>query len=245
MAAMDTEGATTVRSQAPEMRERRPERERWMYGSEMSVEEREVSMGFVNNGSQIAALGGLGAFVLTILSFCGIVPVYLTAIAVIAAGAGLFFEAGAVAARYGRLPAEVAPGFWSSFALTFGALALLVAGADGITLGVLALIGFYAVPLTAIAVLVFGGGLMLGTGMSARLHRVEWGERHPWLGWINRTAPVTQFLLGAAVTVLGILAVAGYAPLSLSIVGMLLVGIALFLSGTAISGRIMHSLHRW
>ncbi len=246
MAVMDSEGNTSVHSQTPELREGRSERDRWMYERESPERQRQVSLEFVSSGSMIEAVGGFAAIVLSILSLVNVAAVYLIPIAAIAIGAALFFEGGAVMARYWRLPAEISTGPWASTELAVGVLAEFLAGATGVTLGILALVGLAPPMLTATVVLVFGVALVLGSGLTARLNRLEWGEaeKHPSIQAINRAATGTQFLLGFAAAVLGILALLSFYPFLLTTVSMLLIGIATFLSGTAISSRIMYALHR-
>ena len=99
----------------------------------------------------------------------------------------------------------------------------------------------------------FGVALVLGSGLTSRLNHLEYAvredvgqkERFAWPAhFINRVATGFQFLIGVAATLLGILALLGIASALLVMTSVLLVGLAAFLSGTAISSRIMHLLHR-
>ena len=257
MAAVSTEGNNALHTQAPEVREgeRKPEHERWMFRHEpWSPEyERQVSMEVVTSGSMIEAVGGFAAIVLAILSFATVAPAYLMPVATIALGMALLFEGGAVAVRYWRLPAEIATGRWASTELAVGMFAEFVAGLVGITLGILALLGIAATTLLSTAVLVFGVALLLGSGLTSRLNRLEFkvGEESPekespyrYVRFINRTATGIQVLIGLGATVLGILSLVGIASLTLTMISVLILGCSALLSGTAISSRIMHLLHR-
>jgi uncharacterized membrane protein len=51
-------------------------------------------------------------------------------------------------------------------------------------------------------------------------------------------------LIGLAATLFGILALPGIASVVLVMTSVLIVGLAAFLSGTAISSRTMHLMHR-
>jgi hypothetical protein len=52
----------------------------------------------------------------------------------------------------------------------------------------------------------------------------------------------SEALIGAGAIVLGILSLAGYAPLTLILVALLAVGASILLAGTAVSGRMFESV---
>jgi len=210
-------------------------------------------MEVVSSGSMIEATGGFAAIILAILSFCTVAPAYLVPVATIVLGTALLFEGGAVAARYWRLPPEIATGRWASTELTSGMFAEIAAGVAGVVLGILALVGLAPATLVATAMLVFGVALVLGSGLTSRLNHLEYSVREEAgkterlarpARFVNRVATGFQFLIGLGATVLGILALLGFASAILVMISVLIVGLAAFLSGTAISSRIMHLLHR-
>ena len=99
----------------------------------------------------------------------------------------------------------------------------------------------------------YGGSLLIGSTASARLNRVMLQaparEHDPWLSRLSQetmnAASGAEFMLGAASAVLGILAVVGVGPwLVLSLVSMLIVGIAVLVTGTAMSARTLSLLKR-
>jgi hypothetical protein len=214
--------------------------------------ERRVSIEVVSSGSMIAATAGFAAIVLGILSLLDLTPLYLVSIATLVIGVALMFEGGAVAARYWKLPEEIAKGPWSSFELASGMIVEILAGAAGLTLGILAIIGFIPLLLVTISVLIFGGALILGSGLTSRLNHIEYGSeteeskrvyyRGNW--FTNWLTVATQFLSGAAAIVLGILAAVGIVPLTLMAVSMLVLGFAALLFGSTVTNRTMHLLHR-
>lgn len=234
--------------------EKKPERERRFYEREPWSPERErrVSMEVVSSGSMIEATGGFAAIVLSIISLTNVVPMYLVPIATIVIGVVLLFEGGAVASRYWKLPSEIAAGRWASMELAGGMIAEFFAGLAGIVLGILALLGFVPVILTTISVLAFGSALVLGSGLTSRLNHLEYGiedeepkrafYRRFWL--TNWAAASVQIVFGFAAIVLGILALLGIATLTLTTISLLILGFSVLLSGSAISSRIMHLMHR-
>ncbi len=256
MGSVATEANNAGYAQSSEAREaeKKPERG-WRLGREpWSPEyERRVSMEVVTSGSMIEAAGGFAAIILAILSFATVVPVYLVPVATIVLGVALLFEGGAVATRYWRLPLEIATGRWASTELAIGMFAEFLAGVSGVVLGILALLGFAPIALLSAAVLVFGVALLLGSGLTSRLNHLEYEgreesrqtERFSWPArFVSRVATGFQFLIGLGAMLLAILALVGIASTVLIMTSVLIVGLAAFLSGTAISSRIMHLLHR-
>ena len=127
------------------------------------------------------------------------------------------------------------------------------AGITGIVLGILALAGVAPITLVSTAVLVFGVALILGCGLTSRLNHLELASGEETRGaerlyrpirFVNRTATGVQLVIGLAAAIFGIMALAGFATLGLIMVSVLILGFATFLTGTAISSRIMHLLHR-
>ena len=234
--------------------ERRTEHERWARGFEpWSPEyERRISMEVVTSGSMIEATGGFAAVVLSILSLANILPMYLIPIATLVIGIGLLFEGGAVAFRYWRLPDEISAGRWASMELAGGMIAEFVAGITGVVLGVLAILGFIPLILATVSVLVFGGALVLGSGLTSRLESLEYGievegtkrtfYRRNVLGKIGTVS--VQIVFGFVAIVLGILSLLGVLPATLTAIALLVLGFSALLSGSAISNRIMHLLRR-
>lgn len=233
----------------------RPQRKHWMFSHEpwTPEETRKMSMEVIYSGSMVEAACGIGAIVLAILAFSMVVPAYLMPIAMIVLGGGLLIESGAVASRYSRLHSDMDQGFTATTASIMGMLAQFAAGAAGVTLGILSMLGLAPGILLPVAVLGFGGGLVLGSGLTARLN---WLESNPGneskengnpgfaTYLVNYLAAGIQVLIGLGVTVLGIITLAGVAPFILTIVSVLVIGVAVFLSGTAVSFRIMQLLRR-
>jgi len=104
------------------------------------------------------------------------------------------------------------------------------AGIAGIVLGILSF--FHSAPVfVAVSLLVYGGALLLSGGTLARLN---WLLTNPEGADSAAAAGGSgSAFMGLAVTVLGILAVIGLVPMTLSLVGLLCLGASAFFSGTS------------
>jgi hypothetical protein len=213
------------------------------------VDERKVWES-VATGSVTELVAGVGALGLAILGLAGVLPNLLAAIATIAVGAGLLFAGFGVAARYADVSVEIGDQPAQNTELTGGMIAEFVAGAAGIVLGILALLGTVPLILLSSAAIVFGAGLLLSAGVTSRLNGLtlehaaptERGRR------LSREAVTAaaglQALVGIGAVVLGILAVVGMVPLTLVLVALVSLGAAMLLGGTAIWGRSLNALRR-
>jgi len=203
----------------------------------------------VAGGSITEALAGLAAVALTIIALAGVLPGYLAAVATIAIGVALLAQGAAVAARWSKLVAET-PGYeWDSRSeLGSGMTAEILGGATGIVLGILALIGVAPYILIPVALLAFGGAMLVGTGATTDLGMMRGVGNFPRLERASREVTVaasgTQLLIGIAAIVLGILALIGIDPLVLSLVGLLATGASILFSGSAVSSRMLGILRR-
>ena len=79
--------------------------------------------------------------VLAILGLAGVVPMYMAFIATIVLGVALLFEGWALASRYSKLLSEMGGGLLTATELGGGITAEFLAGAAGVALGILALLG--------------------------------------------------------------------------------------------------------
>lgn len=176
-------------------------------------------------GGSIEAIASVGAIVLSILALAGLLVAPFTAIAVIAAGAALLFEASAMSSRARAQGMQHAGGVGAD----------AIAGIGGIVLGILSLIGLIPLVLEPIAAIILGAGLLL----SAK------GVEHEVYGEERRSSATSSVhvLVGAAAVVLGILGVLGLAPGVLTAVSMLAIGAGLLLSEVTIGGHLTHGLH--
>jgi len=193
----------------------------------------------IEAGSTSEAIAGAGAVVLGILGLIGVYPNTLDAIACIAAGAGLLMAGGAIAGRFSRLTNAVEPS--QPRQEVTGSLGMeALAGAAGVVLGILALLGIGTISLLAVAAIVLGAGLIMAGGARSRLESMSrfhvTGESRAMQDVVYVSSG-SDILVGVGVIVLGILALSGIAPLTLTLVSMLAVGAAILLGGSTIAAQ--------
>jgi hypothetical protein len=196
--------------------------------------------------SVAGTIGGAAAVVLAILGLAGIYPHLLVSVATIAIGVSLLFKAIAIAAEYPRILARTDS---SSAELGGGMSAEFLAGCAGIVLGILALLGIEFEPLTSIAVIVFGCGLIMGSAVVSRLNALKASASgadstaQKVVGEIVSGAMGMQVLVGVSAVVLGILSLIGIRPLTLTLVALLAIGASALLTGSAIAGKVIGIQH--
>ncbi|MEJ2215031.1 MAG: hypothetical protein P8099_00310 [Gemmatimonadota bacterium] len=217
--------------------------------AEHPIEEREETARTVMGGSAVESLGGVGAMVLAILALVGVLPFYLAAIATIAAGGGLLVQGSAIATRYSDLRFETATKEPAQVAELVGGVSLeTLGGIAGVALGILALVGVAPMALVSVAVLVFGGTLIMGAGTLARLNNAvlrTWSgseEHHSIAREAVRSAAATQVMVGIGAITLGILALSGVNPLTLSQVALIAIGASILFGGSSAAGRMTNLL---
>jgi hypothetical protein len=200
-------------------------------------------------GSVGEALGGAGAVVLAILGLAGVLPAITAPVASLAVGGGLMFVGGAVAARLSRLLKSTG-GALAQCELGSGMSAEFLGGGAGVVLSILALLRVAPTELLSVAALVYGGAILLGSGVTARLNHLQilGSQGHPLAQEVareaTRAAAGTQVLVGLGAIVLGILSLVGVAhETTLVLVAMLGLGGSILLSGSAVTGRIVGVFH--
>jgi hypothetical protein len=218
-------------------------------GEAVVPRDQERSMKIVTGGSLAEALGGGGAVLLAILGLAGILPGYMACVATIAIGVAFLAQGSAAAARWSRI-LDQTDGSPSSYASELGGVisAELFGGGVGLVLGVLALLGVMPGVLIPVALLVFGGALLIGSGGTVELGSMPGPGAYERFGRVTREASIaasgTQVLVGVGGIVLGILALVGPDPLTLSLIGLLAIGASILLSGSAVSARMMGMMRR-
>jgi hypothetical protein len=173
--------------------------------------------------------------VLAILGLLGLLPLTFNAIAAIALGAALLLGGAALARRYTHMvPVAAVSRARQEVA---GALGLqAIAGVAAIVLGILALLRIDSLQLLGVTAIVLGAALLAAGGALARLARAA-----RWLRGEADTAYATggwEALVGIGAVVLGILALTGHAPLTLTLIAMLSVGAAILAGGTVLAARL-------
>lgn len=211
-------------------------------------EERKIARA-IASGSLTEAIAGLAAAALAILGLAGVLPGYLAAIATIAVGVALLAQGGAAAARWSRIAAHTPGEEWDPRGeIGSGVNGEILGGAAGLVLGILALIGLAPQILIPAALLAFGGAMLVGTGATVDLGASRASVGSARFDRSSRDATLaasgTQMLIGITAIVLGILALIGVDPLTLSLVGLLASGASILFSGSAVSSRVLGLLRR-
>jgi hypothetical protein len=211
-------------------------------------------------GGLAESVAAVGVVVLSILALAGVLPITFLAISCIAAGAALVFEGAAVTSRVSTLLAARLP--MSTAELEGGFAAEVLAGVAGIVLGILALVGVGPLVLPIVAAIIFGAGMLLGSGMRSRLNMLRTESRGVTYEGAPFAAPTVspasattlesvvfvsaggEMLVGLGVLALGILALLGVDSLVLALIAYLALGGSLLLSGTAVGARLLGALRR-
>lgn len=203
-------------------------------------------------GAATESTGGVAVIVLAILALVGVIPRILNPVAGIVFGVAFMIEGAALAARQASLLEGVSSttGATGTQNLEAGSSVTieLAVGAAAIVLGILSLIGIVPGILMSALVTTAGAGLILSAGWKQRLSEVQanlaTSETAAQDASVSRiatgSAAGAQFLAGIAVTVLGIIGLTGAGvPMIMSSVGLLVLGCAITLSGTALASRML------
>ncbi len=202
-----------------------------------------LTAGLTGGSSMFLTIGGAAAIVLTILGLANLYPGYMAAISVIAIGGVMALQGITLGSRYSRLVAETG-GRHGASEIGTGLTAEFIAGAAGVALGILSLLGLDPAVLTPIAVIVLGSGLLIGAGVPNRLAHLASASTssHPQLQHAVSEAVMAssgaEVLVGGGAVVLGIIALVGEIPITLTLVALLAMGAATLMTGTAIAGKI-------
>jgi hypothetical protein len=206
----------------------------------------------VKYGGFADAIGGIATMVLAIVGLSGGSTNMMVAIATIVFGTALLILGGTMLSEYAHIIFSPAGTSTNEFSFSGGGLAgLFLVGAAGIVLGVLAVLGIFPVELTAIAVIAFGGALMLSSSavwhlhqlkrsmMMARESRDQRFGSEILAGEMASGSAGIQALAGLAAVVLGILAVVGARPGVLTLIALLVLGTTIVMTGSAMSGTVL------
>jgi hypothetical protein len=201
-------------------------------------------------GGVVDAIGGVATIILAIVALSGVNQPMLAAIATIVFGAALLIQGGTMLTEYTKLMSPLGTGMTEEVAGGGGLSALFLVGAAGIVLGVLSLIGIAEHTLMAAAVIAFGSALLLSSNSVWHLYRAKQASYRAGAaparsgaeflaGEMASGSAALQCLAGLAAIVLGILAVTGTNPNVLTLVGLLVLGATVLLTGSTLSGAVM------
>lgn len=209
-----------------------------------------------NKSSMGQTIAALATIVLTILGLAHVVPEFLVAIATIVFGAVLLLHGSAMITEYARV--NVRPGATATpgvYAGDGGLSAILLAGAAGVVLGILALLGISTHELTAIAVIAFGAASILSASSGLRVHLATMSlatpdERSQRLvddalasDMLSSGAGIFG-LAGLSAIVLGILALAGFSSVVLILIALLTLGSINALAGLDLASTLANAYSR-
>lgn len=210
---------------------------------EERADDRRLVTAFLS-GSGAEVIGGIGAVTLAIIGLSNVAPGFMVTIATIVLGAAFLIEGGAVAAEYSDILDRTSHGTLVKAEWSGGMSMDMVAGAAGVVLGILALIGIAPQVLVGASVITFGAALAMSYGTVTRLNELRIDAEEELQPKVKRVAKQAllgaagaQVLLGVGVIVLGILVLIDIAPMELSLIGLLVVGASLIISGSAVGGR--------
>jgi hypothetical protein len=199
-------------------------------------------------GGFVDAAGGIASVVLAIIGLAGTASETMIAIAVIIFGAALLIQGGTLLSEYARI---MFPPGGSATVEQFGGgslSAVFLAGAAGIVLGILALLGLNPTILTAAAIIAFGAALVLSSNSVWHLHLLkrsalrsqrEAGANEILANEMAFGSASLQALAGLAGVVLGIIGLAGSHTVTLTLVALLALGGTLILTGSTLSATVM------
>ena len=212
-----------------------------------------------SSGAAVEAIGGLGVIVLSILGLIGLAPDYLGPIAGIVFGVSVLIQGTAIAAEHESLFSRVAGTMFRQIELGSGMTAEIMAGGAAIVLGVLALLQISTDVLLPALVISGGAAIMLTAGAVRRLNdlKLEAAESDDSAQRVMRAttsgAAASQVLAGIAAVVLGIIALASTSSaaattsvtwMTLSLVGLIVLGASIMMSGGSLTGRFVQMINR-
>ena len=215
-----------------------------------NVHEEKLSAEFIFSGALAETITGAGVVVVSIIGLAGFLPMVMLPVAIMALGSSFLFEGGAVASRLSNLLSEASEGRIDIAELGGGLSAEFIAGFGGITLGILSLVQIVPMILAPISAIVFGGALVMGSGVKARVNHLTISDRkeHRLVRDIARevliAASGVEILVGMGAIALGILGVIRIIPIELSLVAILSVGGTILFSGTALGGKMLSLFRR-
>lgn len=192
----------------------------------------------------VEGVGGAGAVVLAVLGLIGVLPEALASISAIAIGISLLIGGGTVASQYSKFLVRTEPGYAD---IVRGGLGMeVLCGFAGAVLGILALVGLAPLTLLPACAIVFGCALLMASAATARTNTMKQTtgdvavmRRQELAREAVYAASASEVLMGAASAVLGILALANFSPLTLTLVAMLVIGTSVTLSGLSVAAKLL------
>jgi len=188
-------------------------------------------------------VGGASTVIVAILGLVGLYAPILVVIATILFGVTLLIHGNTILSEYARISVLAGPTSPINAFNASARSAVVLLGAGGIALGVLALLDFNSAVLTPIASIMFGVALILSSVSAWHLDVLRrasgWGEQSPRELIANQMAfdSIGIQVFGAlAAVVLGVLAASGASnDLTFNLAALLVLGSALVLKGGSLN----------
>ena len=213
------------------------------------VHSEKLTAELILGGALAETITGAGIIVVSIIGLAGFMPTIMISIATIGLGMSFLFEGGAISSRLSYLLSQVTEGRLDIAELGGGLTVEFIAGFGGIALGILSLVGVRSIILLPIAAIAFGGALVMGSGVKARINHLTIDQEENVLAReIARQAVIAangvEILVGMGAIALGILGILNIHPIELSIIAILSVGGMILITGTAIGARMLSLFRR-
>lgn len=196
-------------------------------------------------------IGGVATVLLAILGLAGLYAPILAAIATVLLGVALLAQGRSLLAQYGQASVEAAARTPVSASAAPVRFAVILLGAAGAALGVLALLDVNSAVLTPIASIMIGAGLVFSSVSAWHLNAIrrasatgEASARDALANQMIFDSLGVQSFAGLAAILLGVLAASGATyDLTFNLVALLILGSALALKGGGLN-TILLSLMR-
>ncbi|NLE02234.1 MAG: hypothetical protein GX640_20420 [Fibrobacter sp.] len=199
----------------------------------------------IAGGSFSESFVGAASVALAILGLSGVLPFWMATIGVIALGVAFLIEGAAISSTISDLTAADKAGQLDITDIGGGMTTEFLAGLAGITLGILSLLGISSALLLGIAIITFGGAMVMGSPSVAQLNYLSSDRSN-----ISNIQLIAREALGAAsnlklaggigTIVLGILAITDLPQYGFVLIGLITAGFTMFVSGSALGTRMVN-----
>lgn len=201
-----------------------------------------------SRGPVAESIAALVTVMLTVLGLGDVAPELTTTIAIIVLGGGLLLHGFAIIGEYAH--ASVASPTGAKCVGDVGLAGMLLAGATGVVLGILAFLGFRATGLTTFAVIAFGGAFSLRGGSVLLVNL--WGLGASLARKRNQRVASKMLLSsagffglgGLSAILLGVLALARFNPADLVMIALLTLGCVNAITGVDITYAVASACRR-
>ncbi|HLI23238.1 MAG TPA: hypothetical protein VKV32_19085 [Stellaceae bacterium] len=190
------------------------------------------------------SVGAIAIIVLSVIGLAGTAEGAMLAIATIVIGASILMQGANTVSEYAELFVAEEAGMVKPGAIGGGITLEFLAGGAGVVLGILGLLTPVTVVLSAAALVVFGGTLLLSAGATVRASSIQSDSAgmsvvtQSVMRQATSVSAGAQIMIGVGAIVLGILALIGLHSVILALVGDLAIGTSLLMvsAGNSVAG---------